>query len=167
MKIPSNLIVENKYTIGKEFMYLRTYREYQGYYYELSSKFYAGATYNPNSLELVRIEPENINTLLTRPSTYVYGVLSKAKIDNPKVSGVISSNLYDKVPETIVFYCKKININPILIRQISEQTYINIKNNPLYVVTYIGTYNGIQKNIDDASKQIPELENWLLSGQTF
>lgn len=161
MRIPSNLIKENQYTIGKEFMYLKTYREYQGYYYELNNRFFTGAKFSTNSSELIRIQSENINTLLTRPSTYTYGILSKAKLDNPKTPGVISSDIYDFNPEDTFFYCKKINVTPVLIRQISEQTYLDIKDNPLYIVTYIGKYNGTENYAVDAFAQIPELESWF------
>ena len=42
VRIPSNQIVKSKYTIGKEYMFESTYREYQGYYYELNGKLFAG-----------------------------------------------------------------------------------------------------------------------------
>lgn len=162
MRVPSNLITENQYTIGKEFMYLMTYKEYQGYYYIINDRYFTGKTYaESGSLELIKINPENNNLLLTQASTYVYGLLSKTKINNSKVPGVVSSDIYDIDPEITNFYCKKLNTNPILIRQISEQTYSNIKNDPLYVVTYIGKYNGVENDTTDAFTQIPELRSWF------
>ena len=59
IRIPQNQIVY-KYTIGKEYMYTNTYREYQGHYYELNGRFFVGKEFNINSLELVIIEPKKI-----------------------------------------------------------------------------------------------------------
>ena len=46
MRIPANIISKDKYTIGNEYLYLDTYKEYQGFYYELSNKFFAGVDFN-------------------------------------------------------------------------------------------------------------------------
>ena len=78
MRIPSNIITENQYTAGKEYMYLTTYKEYIGYYYIINDKYFTGKTYNSNSssFELIKIEKENTNLLLTQASTYIYGLIS-------------------------------------------------------------------------------------------
>ena len=85
LRIPQNQIVANKYTIGKEYMYKDTYREYQGYYYELNNKLFTGKEFNSNAPELILIPknnnvPSGFNSLLTKASTYVYGRISKTKI---------------------------------------------------------------------------------------
>jgi len=166
MRIPANLIKTN-YTAGKEYMYISSYKEYKGYYYEIRNKFFTGKTYSSNSKELVKIELKNINTLLTQASTYTYGLLSKTKINNVKVKGVIPPDAHNVNIDIINFYCKKINTNPVLIKQISEQTYSSLKNDPLYIITYIGNYKGNSQTANDAYKQIPELRDWLLSDQIF
>jgi len=88
MRIPANLIKTN-YTAGKEYMYISSYKEYKGYYYEIRNKFFTGKTYSSNSKELVKIELKNINTLLTQASTYTYGLLSKTKINNVNYKNIL------------------------------------------------------------------------------
>jgi hypothetical protein len=143
MRVPSNIIVENKYTIGKEFMYLKTYKEYQGYYYGINDRFFAGKTFSLDSLELMKINLKTTNTLLTQASTYIYGLISGTKIINNNVSNNPqgNSNPYDKEGELFLkFYCKRYNTLPILIKNIDEQTYLNLQKDPLYQTIFIGTY---------------------------
>jgi hypothetical protein len=165
MRIPSNIIIESKYTAGKEFMYLKSYKEYQGYYYELNNKFFTGKTFSSsNSKELVKIESKNINTLLTQASTYVYGLLSKTKILNNTVISTPQKNSmgYDKGGELFLkFYCKKNNINPILIKQINEQTYLNLQKDPIYQTIFIGTYQNITVESDKAYQQMVGLREFV------
>jgi hypothetical protein len=166
MKIPSNLIKTGEYTIGGKYMYAASYKIYQGYYYEINNKVFAGKEFNINAPELVKINSAVVNTLLTQVSTYTYGKLSKSKINTSKIKGIIPSNS-DANTDIVNFYCKKLNVNPILIKQIDEQTYLNLKTDPLYIVTYTGNYKGVNQTANDAYKQIPELETWLLSDQRF
>jgi hypothetical protein len=165
VKVPAN-IIETKYTSGDEFVFSFNYKYYKGYYYELNGKTFAGKEFNVNASELVKANSKEINPLLTSAKTLVYGSLSKVKLNNINVKGVIPPDDHNVNVDLVVFYCKKININPILIKQISEQTYYTLKNDPLYIVTYIGNYKGIDQDINDASKQIPELRDWLTSDQT-
>ena len=164
MKIPSN-IIEIKYTSGNEFVFSFNYKYYQGYYYELNGKTFSGKEFNINAPELVKADSKEINPLLTSAKTLIYGSLSKIKLNNINVKGVVPADAHNVNIDLVTFYCKKINTNPILIKQISEQTYYVLKNDPLYIVTYIGNYKGIDQSIYDASKQIPELRDWLLSDQ--
>ena len=159
-------IIETKYTSGDEFVFSFNYKYYKGDYYELNGQTFAGKEFNVNASELVKANSKEINPLLTSAKTLVYGSLSKVKLNNINVKGVIPPDDHNVNVDLVVFYCKKININPILIKQISEQTYYTLKNDPLYIVTYIGNYKGIDQDINDASKQIPELRDWLTSDQT-
>ena len=89
IRIPQNQIVTSKYTAGKEYMYKDTYREYQGYYYELNNKLFTGKEFNSNAPELILIPKNNnvlfgFNSLLTKASTYVYGKVSGTKITTSK-----------------------------------------------------------------------------------
>ena len=164
MKVPAN-IIETKYTSGNEFVFSFNYKYYQGPYYELNGKTFAGKEFNVNAPELIKADSKEINPLLTSIKTLVYGSLSKIKLNNINVKGVVPADAHNVNIDLVTFYCKKINTNPILIKQISEQTYYVLKNDPLYIVTYIGNYKGIDQSIYDASKQIPELKDWLLSDQ--
>jgi len=53
MKVPAN-IIETKYTSGNEFVFSFNYKYYQGYYYELNDKIFAGKEFNINAPELVK-----------------------------------------------------------------------------------------------------------------
>jgi len=164
VKVPAN-IIETKYTSGNEFVFSFNYKYYQGYYYELNGKTFSGKEFDINAPELVKADSKEINPLLTSAKTLIYGSLSKIKLNNINVKGVVPADAHNVNIDLVTFYCKKINTNPILIKQISEQTYYVLKNDPLYIVTYIGNYKGIDQSIYDASKQIPELRDWLLSDQ--
>jgi len=164
VKVPAN-IIETKYTSGNEFVFSFNYKYYQGYYYELNGKTFSGKEFNINAPELVKADSKEINPLLTSAKTLIYGSLSKIKLNNINVKGVVPADAHNVNIDLVTFYCKKINTNPILIKQVSEQTYYILKNDPLYIVTYIGNYKGIDQSIYDASKQIPELRDWLLSDQ--
>ena len=41
VRVPQNQIIESKYTSGNEYMFAKTYKEYKGYYYEMSGKQFA------------------------------------------------------------------------------------------------------------------------------
>jgi hypothetical protein len=81
LKIPRNIIIEAKYTQGKEYMTIDTYKEYQGYYYELNDKIFAGKEFDVFAPELIRLSSNKINPLLTRLSTYAYAALSQKQND--------------------------------------------------------------------------------------
>ena len=164
IRIPKNQIVQNKYTTGKEYMFVKTYREYQGYYYELNGKTYAGKEFNPSAYELIKIQSDSVNNLLTNPSTYIYGKVSGNKITKTKVTSLPSStttNLLDRAGDFFLkFFCQKINQSSI-IKEIDEETYISLQKDPLYKTTFIGTYNGKTQSVDEANKQIPNLKDYL------
>ena len=166
MRIPSNIITENQYTAGKEYMYLSTYKEYIGYYYIANDRYFTGKTYNSNSssFELIKIKQENTNLLLTQASTYVYGLISKVKINNTSPSSIISTG---NINGGTRYFSKQTNTTPILIREISKDTFKQFQNNSFYQVISIdfpeGGYFGNQKNLDDAEKQMPGIKAFILS----
>lgn len=153
IRIPQNQIVKSKYTAGKEYMFELTHKEYIGYYYELNNKTFAGKEFNSNSPLLVKIIPENINSLLTKASTYVYGRILKTKIVNTKIT-----QLPNDLSRELNFYCKKINDTNIKI--ISEESYLFLKLDPLYQTTYIGTYKGNYQSSEQAETQLPGIKNF-------
>jgi len=163
LRIPQNQVVQNKYTAGKEYMLENNYREYIGYYYELNGNIFAGEEFNINALELIKFNSSKVNDLLTHPTTYTYGKLSKTKIPSTKIiSQPVSNtnNLLDKGGEYFPqFYCSKINSN--IIKSIDENTYVALQSNPLYKITFIGTYNNIYQTPDDAEKEIPGMNAFL------
>jgi len=163
MRIPQNIITENQYTAGKEFMYITTYKEYIGYYYIASDRYFTGKTYNSNSssFELIKIEKENTNLLLTQASTYVYGLLSKNSIKNlslPKFNSLPKSNLDIDQEGVETYYAKQLNVTPILIKQINKDTFNSLQSNSFYEVVSI---NPSYSNLDEAEKKMPGIKAFL------
>jgi hypothetical protein len=163
MRIPANIIKYN-YTSGNEYAYVSNYKYYQGYYYELNNKFFAGKEFNTNSLELIKTTSNNnINTLLTQASTYVYGLISKKssqQLSSPKFNSLSKSDL-DTDQELIeTYYAKKININPIIIKQIDKKTFEELKKDLFYQITSL---KPDRSNLEEAEKQMPGLKAFLES----
>jgi len=133
LKIPQNQVVESKYTIGKEYMFVSTQNEYQGYYYELNGKTFAGKEFNTDNPEIIKIQSIDFNKLLGNAATYAYGKISGTKIYTDVINSFplsITTNLLDKEGEYFLqFFSKKSNLNTI--KSIDEETYISIKKNPL------------------------------------
>ncbi len=164
LRIPQNKIVKSKYTAGKEYMFETTYREYQGYYYELNGKLFAGKEFNSNAPILIKINSDNVNKLLTNPQTYAYGRVSGIKINNIPPSTIINkSNIFI----TKRYFYKKLNSNPILIREINKETFDYFQSNPLYQVISIdipeGGFFANQSSLEEANQKMPGIKDFLLS----
>jgi hypothetical protein len=70
---PSNIILSNQYTAGNEYIYAESRQSYQGYYYELNSKFFVGKTFNSSSPELIKVNSAAAtNPLKSNPSSSLY-----------------------------------------------------------------------------------------------
>jgi hypothetical protein len=136
MRIPSNIIKTNLYTIGGEFLNKNTYEEYQGYYYEVSGRFYTGKEYNVNSIELLKKDSLKVNPLLSNPKTAVYGKLTKVNVQQSKpISIPFNPTLNDfQQGYQIRYFVKKINVYPIFIREVSQTDFFKLTNDPLYQV---------------------------------
>jgi hypothetical protein len=165
LKIPQNQITY-KYTSGKEYMNKDTHREYQGYYYEVNGQLFTGKEFSSNASILIKIDDSNnINKLLTNSSTYIYGKLSKIKIQNIKINTLSSQTLEKITPEeTVEYYIKKINSN--IIKRVDEETYNNAKINSLYLTLLLKAYPltdeiYVPKDLDEAEKQIPGIKDFL------
>ena len=130
--IPADKILENQYTKGNEFVSLTTGKYYQGYYcIILDNKYYEGKTYNSQSKQLKKIDPISVASL---------------PVSLPPQS----------TPTR--YFIRKTNISPITIKEVSENTYGNFINDPLYQITYVGP----NQSIDQANNQLPGLKIWLL-----
>ena len=165
LRVPQNQIVESKYTSGNEYMFATTYKEYKGYYYEMSGKKFAGKEFNINNPEIIKIDNKSNNKLKFNPLTYVYGVVSNVSLSNSSITSLPTTNFPDisnAGSDNIVrFYCKKVNQQPIVIKEIDEATYKSLQSNPLYQTTFVGTYQGKAQTIDDAEKKIPGVKAFL------
>ena len=161
MGVPKNNIVAGKYTSGGEFVILSTNAPYQGYYYELNNKFYSGKEYSPTAPEIIRIQSPEKNRLLNSLPTAIYslvsGVTSKS-ISTPPVN-VIPSETNTKINKSVRFFCKKINSD--IIKEIDEQTYKSLQNQPIYQTTYIGVYLDKAQSMDQAESQLSGVKAFL------
>ena len=161
MGVPKNNIVAGKYTSGGEFVILSTNAPYQGYYYELNNKFYSGKEYSPTAPEIIRIQsPEKnrlLNSLPTARYSLVSGVTSKS-ISTPPVN-VIPSETNTKINKSVRFFCKKINSD--IIKEIDEQTYKSLQNQPIYQTTYIGVYLDKAQSMEQAESQLSGVKAFL------
>jgi hypothetical protein len=161
LKIPKNIIIEAKYTQGKEYMTVNTYKEYQGYYYELNDRVFAGKEFDVFAPELIRLSSNKVNPLLTRLSTYAYGALSQKQ--NDILSTVINALATDTNPNTDksgedTYYTRKINETPYSIKQIDKETYTNTLKDPIYQSVIL---KADYSNINEAEQQIPGLKAFL------
>ncbi len=161
MKVPSNIIQTDKYTSGNEFVEEKTNKPYQGYYYELNGSLYTGKEYNIDTIKIIKKQDQNqlYNNSNTALFSLVSGITSQ-QLTPPLVKGIPFS---EEIPhgEDLSFYSRQVNINPIIIKPIDEKTYISLQGSPLYQTTFIGTYNGINQNADQAYAQIPGLKTFL------
>jgi hypothetical protein len=158
MRVPSNIIIENKYTLGKELIYAKTYKEYQGYYYEINDKLFAGKEFDPRALQLIKINSFDVNLLRINPKTSSYGNLTNTKLPTNKLISipfVFNSGLK--------YLAKQLNSSPIRIFFVNEETYNREKNNPLYSFTVVAFNYEAGFNITDQNiKEIPEIEIFLM-----
>lgn len=164
MKVPANVITTNQYTSGKEFMYLSSYKEYTGYYYTLYDKFFAGKEYSDNAPELIKIISSETNPLLTRPDTYVYGFLSKKKLNGIKFKSINFNPTNEDYEQgfQIRYFSKKVNVNPILIKEINKATFEKLQNDPFYQTLRTEyPFDVTEKYLNEVDKQMPGLKIYL------
>ena len=130
--IPADKILTNQYTRGNEYVSAKTGKYYTGYYCIVAEvKYYTGKTYIDQSEELLKnylITPLSGPTSLPPQST------------------------------SIRYFIKKINVFPIIIKEVSEQTYSSYLNDPFYQTIAIGT----DENLDRAEAQMPGIKTFLL-----
>ena len=149
IRIPQNKIVKSKYTAGKEYMFETTYREYQGYYYELNGKLFAGKEFNSNAPILIKINSDNVNKLLTNPQTYAYGRVSGTKINNSK----IKSYIYRFDTNKRYFAYQTINK---LIKEIDKETFDLLASDSLYKIVELTYQKGFSpEELNKAEQIIP------------
>ena len=163
IRIPTNQIVTSKYTVEKEYIILSSYIPYQGYYYELNCKFFAGKEFNPNAPELIKIDSDKVNSLLINPETFTYGKLSKTNIKYFFHSSYLFQKKNSDEKYIDRYFIQRLNMIPILIREISKESYEEFQTNPLYKSIII-KWNTIEDNITElsiAETQIPGITTFL------
>jgi hypothetical protein len=165
MRVPKNIIQTGKYTSGNEFVEEKTNKPYQGYYYELNGSLYTGREYSMDNIKIIKKEDQNqlYNSSNTALFSLVSGITSQ-QLSVPSINSINVNNLSDEglrsYPSTR-FYTQKINVNPIIIKEVDEKSYISVQGSPLFKTTFIGTYNNTNQTIDQAEKQMPGLKTFL------
>jgi len=160
IRIPQNIIVESKYTQGNEYIFISTYKKYQGYYYEINGKIFAGKEFNIYAPELMKISSNKINNLLTKAATYAYGMLSKQNI-NKSIEPI--SYFYNNENSTnFRYFISKTNVKPSIIKEINEDAFKEYKNNNLYnsiALSYPNKF--IESEVIKAESTIPGIKIYL------
>jgi len=160
MKVPSNIIVKSQYTQGKEFIYSDTYEIYQGYYYEMNSKYFIGRTFDPNAGEILKLQSDKVDKLKLNPKLFTFISLLKTKLPNTtKISSIIPDGR-----NSTQYFAKKLNYSPILIKEINEETFTNLQTDPTYQILSLtlpaSDYD--PAILDQADKQMPGLKSFVL-----
>lgn len=158
MKVPTNIISENLYTIGEEFIYADSYKNYQGYYYEINDKFFAGRFFDINAPLLLKLGSNDIDPLKLNPKTSVYANLKQTKFSNNKIFSIpLELTAGDK------YIAKKINSNPIRIIFTTFEAWKEQNKYPEYLITSVYFDPEFGFNITEENiKTIPEIETFLL-----
>lgn len=160
MRIPSNSITYN-YTIGNEFVYASSQKDYQGHYYLVGNKYYAGNEFKITAPELYKKTSPSYNTMLDNPSLKTYSLISKITsqdLASPKYTPLFKTDLDTDQSGDETYYAKKLNVNPPFIRQIDKTTYINLQKDPFYRVVSL---KSDRSDLDEAEKQMPGLKIFL------
>lgn len=157
MRIPANIIETGKYTSGGEFVTQKTQKPYQGYYYIINDRYFAGEEYKADAEEIIQIRESN--TLLYRLATAAFSLASGITSQNLRKSQQVSSiqfNLKDNTT-SVRYFSQQINVKPTIIKEISKETYDSLQDDPFYKTTFIGP----TQNIDKADQQMPGLKTFL------
>jgi hypothetical protein len=156
MRIPSNIIQTGKYTIGKEFIDKKTHKFYQGYYYEINGRWFAGKEFNNNAPEIIKISSLASNSLFSL-GLMLFKKFSKLNIDPNK-----PSSFFYNYQDNIRYFLSKNNVFPISITEVNEETFKKFKNNPIYssaILTYDGGFNNVE--LKEAEKKIPGITTFV------
>lgn len=168
MRIPSNIIETGKYTIGDEFINTADNKDYQGYYYQIGDRYFAGKTFSVTAPELRKGTDVSFTYTKIDP---VYGKLTKlstTSFTSPKTIHNPDLSAKDALGQDfLTYYAKKNNYYPILIREISKETYLELQGNNIWQTIALVTTQGdggIDINeINKAEKEMPGIKDWLLS----
>jgi hypothetical protein len=165
IRVPKNKIKTGLYTSGGEFLIAKTQQRYQGYYYELNERFYAGKEFKDDSPELIKSTSDKVNKLLSNPFTNLYGIISGMIIGNTKPKSIYFNPETAEInpnDNTIMrYFTKKVNEN--IIKEIDENNFNQIKDNPIYISVFLHfRSNGFDQNeLNEAEKKIPGITDYV------
>jgi len=165
MRPPKNQILENLYTKGNEYLLVRTYDNYIGYYHSVSGKKYVGATYKPNSIELVPYTQNRevaaynlskIDPVYMRVNPSIINTIKKDEFP------IVRANFTPSPNASYRFFIKRINETNSPILEVNKQTYTNAKNTRFYYTLNI-LWNSKDSILDYNvfEKQMPGIDLFL------
>lgn len=162
MKIPSNIIITGKYTIGDEFVLPNTNEPYTGYYYEINGSFFQGKSFNANAPKIIR--KQDSNKLLDDPKTKTYAELANVtsqQLSSPEYTHLPFSKLgaSDYGEDGVRYFIKQLNLSPILIREVNATAFQSLINNSLYQTLAVDGAN--LSRLDELDKIMPGLKAFL------
>ena len=166
IRIPKNIIITGKYTIGKEYVLLSSHLPYQGYYYELNDKTFAGKEFNSNAPEIIKVTSNKFNSLLNNPNIKTYISLSKLKPNNTKVKSIPFVPTPDELSKNVIvrYFVKNLNNN--IIKEVTKDNFDEIQSNSLYQTLKVNfRYNLSDKELDNLNKIMPSLRAYLTSDE--
>lgn len=164
MRVPNNIIIKGKYTSGDEFVDPTTNESYQGYYYQINESFFKGKVFSINAPKIIR--KQDSNKLLDNPATKTYSQVSgitSQKLNSPEYVHLPFSTLYGSdYSESGVtkYYVKKLNFNPILIREVNKLAFERLTNDPLYQT--LAVQSSDLNKLDELDKAMPGLKAFLI-----
>ena len=154
LRIPKNQIVFN-YTSGKEYIVLSTQKEYQGSYYEINGKFFAGKEFNTNAPEIIKLTSNRVNLPQQNPNTEVYSKLSGVTLDSP--SELISIP-FDGI-EKIRFFIKNLFKIPHVIKEVNKNDFDKVKSNPVYQTLEVNfRYTMKEEELNALDRKMPGIK---------
>jgi len=160
MKVPANIIVKSQYTQGKEFIYPDTYETYQGYYYEMNSRYFIGRTFDPNAREILKLQSDKVDKLKLNSKLFTFLNLLKIKLPNTtKISSIQPDGR-----NSTRYFAKKLNYSPILIKEVNEEIFNKLQTDPTYqtLTLTLPSSDYDPAILDQADKQMPGLKSFLL-----
>lgn len=159
LRVPSNQIVESKYTAGGEFREVISLKDYKGYYYELNNKYFVGETFDINAPELEQVRLKGPNPFLSNLSSFVYGAIAPLAANAIMNKANPSSHIY-QYDNNKRYY--SYSVKEKIIKEINKENFDAIQSNTLYItvsLSYEGGFNTIE--LDEAEKKIPGIKTFV------
>jgi hypothetical protein len=166
MRFPKNQLKENQYTSGGEFINPTTNSVYSGFYWEDNGRYFIGKILDFNATEIKKITSgaiKRLNVFNSLPSS-VHGVLSNNAITFLANSTSTPAGIPPNSNKgEIRYFIKQTNSTPILIREVNQDTFKQIRSNPIYQTIAIkreNIYVG-SNELDTAEAIFPGIKGFL------
>jgi hypothetical protein len=164
MRPPKNQILENLYTSGNEYLLAKTYNNYVGYYHSVSGKKYVGATYSPNSIELVPYTQNRevaaynlsqIDPVYMRINPSIINTIKKDEFP------IVRVNYIPTKEPSYRFFIKRINEVNASILEVNKPTYLNARATNFYYTLTIFWDPNKPSNYTEFEPQMPGIDSFL------